>query len=184
MQNEIEKNDQRVPTGFCETCRQKLKATANNSIPENVTFSNTVFISTNEIGECSCAICKIARVSGKGCHPVLGGPMDKKQRAKWLKSQKAEKTEMRVCTKCFSELKQGKKHLCQKSSTLEHLEKLTEKHEKAMEQHTSKFLKRKSSETAGPVELSQEHGKRMKVQVGIGMALSMYHYTFGKNQSQ
>ena len=48
---------------------------------------------------------------------------------------------------------------------LENLEKISLEHPKAMEQTASKVLKRKS-DSGEPVELSQQHGKKLKVQLG------------------
>lgn len=165
-------NDPRVPLGICSSCRLSFSSRLKSSLTEQ---SNLVLIDFNSISvprfhrsspiSCNCLICKVARTNsknGKGsAHPLQikkRKPGRPSATATPETHQKSSTSFTKQCTKCLTEIKQGKPHNCSPKTLTKNFQKLAEKYPKAAEQIASSIIKKKKASPAGTIRLSQEAG--------------------------
>jgi len=158
IQNDIDFNDSRVPSGICTKCRLNLLTLSQDGsdkkAPILYDFSSIflpIFLRSSPFS-CNCFICKISRsfpTNNFGqLHPLL---VEKKKRGRpptlttSLEDSfhKSPPLPQKTCPRCLSVVGPGKSHICTKSTFNKNIKTLVEEFPKGAEKIASKVIKEK-----------------------------------------
>ena len=126
IQKDIKFEDPNVPSGICPTCRLKLQkkheGQRNPELPNIFDFQTIVlpkFLRSAPLS-CNCLICRSARKQGREKKKKKRGRPSLDEKAKITQNNSPE-TE-KLCTKCLTVLKRGKKTQVQFADSIQKLE--------------------------------------------------------------
>ena len=170
IQKDIKFEDPNVPSGICPTCRLKLQkkheGQRNPELPNIFDFQTIVlpkFLRSAPLS-CNCLICRSARKQGREKKKKKRGRPSLDEKAKITQNNSPE-TE-KLCTKCLTVLKRGKKHKCNLQTQSKNLKTIAQRFPKAAEKLASSVIKQKDASPKGTIRLSQFAGPKMPLVPG------------------
>ena len=165
------RNDPRLPTGICGTCKNDLN---NNDrgikrdlkFPTDFSFENDIIIPktrSKKSSPCDCKLCQISSKKGFDLHPVLDTKFDTFSQKQNLKTENETSLS---CTTCATVISKGVSHVCNDTTLLENWKVLAEKKPIVASALAIHVVKNTPPSPNGTIRLSNLHGPKFPLVLG------------------
>ena len=167
------RNDPRLPTGICGTCKNDLN---NNDrgikrdlkFPTDFSFENDIVIPktrSKKSSPCDCKLCQISSNKGFELHPILEKKIDSFS-LKHENNLRNENETTPACSVCQTVISKGVSHVCNDTTLLENWKVLAEKKPIVASALAIHVVKNTPPSPNGTVRLSNLHGPKFPLVLG------------------